>query len=249
MAVAKSSDGGATWPQVTYFNFNSGTGEFNDKPMIAVDTNPASPYRDSVYVAWDNASFGNGKSSANNALLFSRSTDGGRTFSAPIAVSSLNGGANAVIGGDPFVGPNGELYVAWHDIQNSRLMVNHSFDGGTTFGQPVAIAPTRVAFDAVIAPQASRHALLYPACGADASSGPARGTLYCSWMDETAANGTDILASRSTDRGASSLTCRMGPPGKEWHCRHARLTRFGQASRVSGRPTGPGWRALALHSR
>jgi hypothetical protein len=202
MAVAKSTDGGKSW-HATFFNFNSGTGEFNDKPMIAVDTNPSSPYRNSVYVAWDNASFGNGKSSSNNALLFSRSTDGGRTFSTPIAVSSLNGGANAVIGADPFVGPNGEVYVAWHDIQNNRLMVNHSFDGGATFGQPVPIAPTLVQFDAAIAPQASRHALLYPACDADRSSGPARGTLYCSWMDETATNGTDIFVSRSTDRGAS----------------------------------------------
>ena len=50
MAVAKSFDGGKSWPQVTFFNFNSGSGKFNDKPMIAVDTNPNSPFRDSVYV-------------------------------------------------------------------------------------------------------------------------------------------------------------------------------------------------------
>src|SRR6266487_7011077 len=36
MAVAKSSDGGQTWPHVTFFNFQSGSGKFNDKPMIAV---------------------------------------------------------------------------------------------------------------------------------------------------------------------------------------------------------------------
>src|SRR5438552_532087 len=111
MAVAKSVDGGATWPQVTYFNFNSGSGKFNDKPMIAVDTNPASPHRDSVYVGWDNASLFNGKSSANNSLVFSRSTDGGASFSAPISVSTNNGGPRAVIGADPFVGPNGEVYM------------------------------------------------------------------------------------------------------------------------------------------
>src|SRR6266478_6957171 len=111
MAVAKSSDGGKTWPQVTFFNFNSGTGQFNDKPMIAVDTNPLSPFRDSVYVAWDNASFNAGKSSANNALLFARSTDGGQTFSSPIAVNNLTGGPSSVIAADPFVGPIGEVYV------------------------------------------------------------------------------------------------------------------------------------------
>src|SRR2546428_7454738 len=135
MAVAKSSDGGQTWPHVTFFNFNSGTGKFNDKPMIAVDTNPQSPFRDSVYVAWDNASLNAGKSSANNALLFARSTDGGQTFSSPLALNALTGGPNAVIGADPFVGPNGEVYVSWHDVQNNLLMVNSSFDGGVTFGQ------------------------------------------------------------------------------------------------------------------
>src|SRR5262249_33169600 len=62
MAVAKSTDGGKTWPQVTYFNYTTGNGKFNDKPMIAVDTNPNSPFRDNVYVAWDSASPNQGKS-------------------------------------------------------------------------------------------------------------------------------------------------------------------------------------------
>ncbi len=203
MAVAKSFDGGKTWPRVTFFNFNSGSGKFNDKPMIAVDTNPHSPFRDSVYVAWDNASLNAGKSSANDALLFARSTDGGLTFSSPIAVNSLTGGPSEVIGADPFVGSNGKVYVAWHDVQNNRLMVNSSFDGGVTFGQQQTIAPTIVAFDDGIPAMASRRALLYPACDADRSSGANRGTLYCSWMDETATNGTDIFVARSTDRGAS----------------------------------------------
>jgi len=206
MAVAKSSDGGKTWPQVTFFNFNSGSGKFNDKPYIAVDTNPNSPFRDDVYVAWDNASFNAGKSSANNALLFARSADGGQTFSSPIAVNNLTGGPSSVIGADPFVGPNGEVYVAWHDVQNNVLLVNSSFDGGVTFGQPQTISPTVVAFDDAIPAMASRHALLYPACDADRSFGPNRGTLYCSWMDEAASNGTDIFVARSVDRGASWST-------------------------------------------
>src|SRR5712692_1846568 len=198
MAVARSTDGGKTWPQVTFFNFNSGTGKFNDKPYIAVDTNPNSPFRDSVYVAWDNASFNAGKSSANNALLFARSTDGGQTFNSPIAVNTLTGGPSSVIGADPFVGPNGEVYVAWPDVQNNVLLVNGSIDGGATFGQPVTISPTVVAFDDGIPAMASRRALLYPACDVDRSAGANRGTLYCSWMDETPGSGTDIFVARST---------------------------------------------------
>src|SRR5439155_10899744 len=52
MAVARSTDGGRTYPSVTYFNFETGSSRFNDKPMIAADTNAKSPFRDNVYVAW-----------------------------------------------------------------------------------------------------------------------------------------------------------------------------------------------------
>lgn len=201
MAVAKSSDGGMTWPQVTYFNFNSGNGKFNDKPMLAVDTNPNSQFRDSVYVGWDTVT--SGKSSANDDLLLSRSIDGGLTFSTPVTLNNPTGGPRQVIGADPFVGPNGEVYVAWHDVQQNLLMANRSLDGGASFGQQQAIATTSVAFDDAIPAMASRNALLYPACDTDRSGGANRGTLYCSWMDETASNGTDIFVSRSSDRGAS----------------------------------------------
>jgi hypothetical protein len=87
-------------------------------------------------------------------------------------------------------------------VQNNRLMVNSSLDGGASFGAPVTIAPTLTPFDVAIPAQASRHALVYPACGTDQSADAHRGTLYCSWMDETRSNGTDVFVARSTDRGA-----------------------------------------------
>jgi len=36
MAVARSTDGGNTWPLLTEFSFESGENHFNDKPMITV---------------------------------------------------------------------------------------------------------------------------------------------------------------------------------------------------------------------
>ncbi len=206
MAVARSSDGGQTWTP-TYFNLNSGTGKFNDKPMIAVDTNPNSPFRDTVYVAWDNASFNQGKSSNNDVILVSHSSDGGQTFSAPVVASATNAGPRAVIGADPFVGPDGAVHVAWHDVQNNRLVESSSADGGETFSAEHTIASTQVAFDVAIPAQNTRGALVYPACGADVSAGANRGTLYCSWMDETATNGTDVFVARSTNAGVT-----WGPP-------------------------------------
>ncbi len=58
MAVARSTDGGETYPSATFFDFENGTNHFNDKPMITADANPGSPFRDNVYIAWDAASGG-----------------------------------------------------------------------------------------------------------------------------------------------------------------------------------------------
>jgi hypothetical protein len=205
MAVARSSDGGQSWPQVTYFNFTEGDRNFNDKPMIAVDSNPASPYRDTVYLAWD---IDSGRAEPINKVLLSRSTDGGLTFSTPLDVSSepstkKRGDNHSVFGPSPFIGPNGEVYVGWQDVLTSQVKFNHSSDGGATFGQPVTIAPTVLAVFEYIPAQASRSVSVYPACDADRSNRRFHGTLYCSWTDETAQNGMDVFVSRSTDNGAT----------------------------------------------
>src|SRR5256885_16912020 len=55
MAVARSTDGGQTYPSVTFFGLEGGSNHFNDKPMITADTNLNSPFRDNVYIAWDAA--------------------------------------------------------------------------------------------------------------------------------------------------------------------------------------------------
>lgn len=199
MAVARSSDGGRTWTS-TYFALQKGQTKFNDKPYLTVDDNPASPRKDTIYVTWDRF---DGSASSFNGVLVSHSTDGGGTFSAPVFASSTAPGPKGDIGADPFVAPDGTLHVAWHDVQNNRIVEASSADGGQSFGPTHTIAATQVAFDIAIPAMATRRALVYPACGADTSTGPARGNLYCSWMDQTASNGTDIFLSRSTDGGAT----------------------------------------------
>lgn len=197
MAVARSSDGGKTWTP-TYFNLQTGSAQFNDKPMLTVDANVNSPHRDTVYIAWDN---NNGNASSSNFLLVSHSTDGGQTFSAPVPANNTSSGPKSVIGADPVVGADGTLYVAWHDTLNSQIAESSSTDGGQTFGATHIIAPTNAAFDIGIPSMSTRRALVYPACGIDTTTGAFRGVLYCSWTDQTSANGTDIFVSRSMDGG------------------------------------------------
>jgi len=198
MAVGRSMDGGQTWTN-TYFHEDTGSAQFNDKPMITVDNQPASPHQGTVYVAWDITPGGIGGKSAVTGILVSKSTDQGRSFSNPVFGSAINAGPVGDIGADPFVDPDGTVHVAWHrDVQNPLLETSSSTDGGQTFGPTHVIALTQVVFDIAIPAMSSRRALLYPACGADGA-----GRLFCSWMDGTLANGVNVFVSRSTDHGAS----------------------------------------------
>ncbi len=203
MAVAHSSDHGQSW-SATFFNQNVGTGKFNDKPMITVDTNPSSKHFNTVYVAWDNASFKNGKSSSNDIVLVSSSTDHGATFSAPVEASPENGGQAAVIGADPFVAPDGSLFVAWTDAINPAIRVSESVDGGQSFGPAHLIANTLATFETLPPAQALRGALIYPSCAADAG-----GRLYCSWTDATASGAVGLFVSHSDDGANWSAAVRL----------------------------------------
>src|SRR5213593_1867896 len=127
MAVARSTDGGSTWPLLTEFSFEPGENHFNDKPMITVDANDASRFRDNVYVAWD-AAFGG---STGGGIRVGRSTDHGATFTVSRA-DNPSGPGNS-IGAVPFVGPAGTLYVAWNDFFANVIAFNRSFDGGVTW--------------------------------------------------------------------------------------------------------------------
>ncbi|MEP6920721.1 MAG: sialidase family protein [bacterium] len=197
MAVAKSTDGGKTYPSVTYFSFENGTNHFNDKPMITADTNAASPFRNNVYIAWDAASGG----SIAGGVRVGTSADHGATFSVTRADDPSGPGRS--IGASPAVGPNGELYVAWNDYTANAIVFNSSLDAGQSWQQPVTVSRKTLPFDIAIPAESFRGALVYPSLGVDQSNGPHRGRLYCSWMDLTAANVTDIFISYSDDNGAT----------------------------------------------
>ena len=197
IAVARSSDGGKTYPNASFFSFSSGQDHFNDKPMITADVNAASLFRDNIYVAWDAASGG----SRGGGVRLATSRDHGATFSIT-RIDSPTGPGRA-IGAVPFVGPNGEVYAAWNDYAANTIAFNRSFDGGATWDTPVVVSSKRLPFAIGIPAEFSRGALEYPACAADRSSGHFRGRLYCSWMDLTPAGTTDIFLSHSDDHGAT----------------------------------------------
>jgi hypothetical protein len=200
MAVARSGDGGSTWPSLTQFSFEGGENHFNDKPMITVDQSSGS-FRDNVYVAWDAASGG----STGGGIRVGRSTDHGASFTVNRADDPSGPGRS--IGAVPFVGPDGTVYVAWNDYSANVIAFNRSLDGGVTWGAQRTIAPKVIPFDIGIPAEAVRRALVYPACDTDRSArGSHRGRLYCSWMDLNASGHTTILLSSSDDAGTTWST-------------------------------------------
>src|SRR5712692_6901646 len=135
MAVARSTDGGKTWPQVTFFEFNSGENHFNDKPMITADQNAGSPFRDSVYIGWDAAVGG----SSSGGVRLARSRDHGLSFTTT-RIDNPSGAGNA-IGATVTTGPQGQVYAAWNDIAANTITFNSSLDGGATWlPHPRAVA-------------------------------------------------------------------------------------------------------------
>ena len=209
MAVARSSDHGATWA-ATYFALQTGTAQFNDKPMITVDTGVgAGHHTNRIYVTWDHAT-GNSSSTKNgNNVLLATSDDGGATFSAPVSVSGPFTGRTGGIGADPYVAGDGTLHVAWQDYAHGAILDAASTDGGRSFASPRLIAHVAgFAFD--IAAQNSRGALVYPACGASGT------TLYCSYMDGSAA-ATNVFVAKSTDGGISWTSTAMPSGGDQFN--------------------------------
>jgi hypothetical protein len=203
MAVARSLDHGHTW-NATYFALQSAANPFDDKPMIAVDTHANSSFANRVYVAWDLTGTDH---SDGDAILVSHSGNHGVNFTAPVAASPSTGETRkGVIGADPVVSADGNLYVAWNDFQKWTLEVSGSTDGGVTFGSVHTIAKDRIGFDISIPAQNSRHALLYPACGAspnDSDTPAAPDRLYCSWIDGNFSAGVNLYFARSSDGGAT----------------------------------------------
>lgn len=150
IAVARSTDGGKTYPSVTFFDFENGANHFNDKPMITADANVNSPFRDHVYIAWDAASGG----SIGGGVRLARSADHGATFTST-RIDDPHGPGQS-IGASPSVGPNGEVYVAWNDYKANTIVFNRSFDGGQTWDIPKTISSKTIPFDIALPAESFR---------------------------------------------------------------------------------------------
>lgn len=142
VAVAKSNDGGRTFSLFSVAVPLS-SNKANDKPYLAVDTQPGSRFRGSVYVAYFEIDFLDGPSS----IRVVTSRDGGRTWTAPTTVSRQLFGSTGetLISPVPVVAPDGKVYVFYFDgtlfTGPAYIRFVSSSDGGRHWSKPVDATP------------------------------------------------------------------------------------------------------------
>lgn len=139
--IAKSTDKGANWTSHIIVIEHKGVmtldSAFEDKYYIEIDRSTASPYRGWMYTPWKRVT---DRDSATQ-IVFTRSTDGGLTWSVPIPISPRKPGTSKHITfGQSFplvkTGPNGEIYGVWNDGPARSIGFVKSTDGGETWTQP-----------------------------------------------------------------------------------------------------------------
>jgi BNR repeat-like domain len=189
--IRRSLDGGKTWEanHIPVAEQKTEPGiPFEDKPYIVAD-NTRSKYAGNLYVGWTRWRI------ADSQMVLSRSTDDGKTWSAPIEIDTHpglprddNGAAEGFSG---VVGPDGTLYAIWS--QDNDIMLTSSRDGGKTFSRARAVIHTApVMFDVETLERANG----FPVIAAD----PKSQRLYVTWSDYR--NGDlDVFVAASGDRG------------------------------------------------
>lgn len=115
-----------------------------------------------------------------------RSTNGGRTWSAGVMLSSA-GDNGYVQGSRPAIGPNGEVYVVWYAIgqvdDNDYMKIRKSTDFGVSY-TPEVIASPFISNFTTGAPAFNRErGLSFPSIAVDRTTGTNRGRVYVSWNE------------------------------------------------------------------
>ena len=194
--IRRSLDGGQTWEPdaATVISHESTPGiPFEDKPWIVADT--SGPHAGNLYIGWTQFTL------AASDLIFSRSTDDGKTWSQPIKLNSVPGlprdDNGALEGFHGVVGPDGTLYTIWDDRDGIMMAVSH--DGGHSFSKDRRIIPAGPGYFGITGVSRSNG---FPQIGIDMRGGKHGGNLYVAWSDYS--NGdVDVFVSSSGDYGKS----------------------------------------------
>jgi hypothetical protein len=206
VVVTRSADGGDTWSAPSTLVRSPMAEFFNDKPAVTVD--PARP--DRAYVVWNRRNL----TEDAQELMFSRTTDGGRTWEPARALYRPADKGVGTIGNQIVVLPTGELVDVFMEsgfpigggpstpgTGESRIRLIRSADHGTSWSAPrtVTVAhpstPVLPGTDKLIIAGS-----IVPGIAAD----PRTGAIYVTWSDrDVSPSGSGIALVASRDGGRS----------------------------------------------
>jgi hypothetical protein len=205
---------GGQWNDGSYMGLN-GT-KAQDKHWAAVDWK-----NNNIYVTWTQFdTYGTSDPSYFSNIMFSRSYDGGLSWSPALQINKVSGDCvdsdNTTEGAVPCVGPEGQIYVSW--AGPAGLVFDRSLDQGDTWLEDdIFVSDIGGGWDYSIPGIYRANGLPVTTC--DTSNGPFRGTIYINWTDQR--NGefdTDVWLVSSKDGGNTWSTPKRvndDPAGKQ----------------------------------
>jgi hypothetical protein len=187
--VSSSRDGGRTWGPIKTLQKDTSAALFNDKESITADPDNAR----FVYAVWDRLQIqdpANPASPFSGDTLFSRSTDGGRTWQPTRAILDFPDNSNVqTLGNQIVVLGDGTLVNVFDLIDNGLplVAVMRSTNRGVTWSDPIIVD---VLFSSAIQGQgvvdpSDGHAVRTEDLIPEAAADPRRGStdLHITWQD------------------------------------------------------------------
>jgi hypothetical protein len=222
----KSINGGANWSNGSQFALHAP--KMDDMPSISIDISN-SIYQNNIYAFWGlYEGYPSNNNSDSSRVYFAKSTDHGITFSQSMRIGTVAGTAKvdstSVMGIVSCVGPEGEIYVSWSNI--NKIYFQRSTDGGNTWlNQDVIIDIQYGGWDKYVYCWISGT----PSIDCDISTGNNRGTVYISWTDSrNGINDMDVWIIKSTNRGnnwSQSFKINNDSPGHSQSFPHIAVDR------------------------
>ncbi len=205
VTVESNQPGQIIWDQIGDPNV-----ALQDKPWLAVDTSPSSPFKNRVYLAWTTF-YGDGST----IIWFTYSLGPGQPFAPKIPIAVPPSG-KWVQFSNLAVGPSGDLFIAWaegdenENVVQQKLFMRHS-SNGSTFDPGPAIEVASVDVPGVLSTgefscggkgrilNGAIRIDVLPSIAADPTN---ENRIYAVWNGASASGDSDIYMSFSDNKGS-----------------------------------------------